>query len=219
MTTRTAPPRFGKLGLIVIGLAVAALALGAALTGWKQLWASPDQRGRLLFERGRYAEAAASFRDPMWRGAALMRAGDFKTAAQVFGGMDTAEAAFDQGNALVMIGQYQTAVGRYYRALELKPGWDDATANRTLAQLRAKMMESPGGDAGDQREGADQIVYDKDANNKQGQDTDVDSAPMSDADVRALWLKRVQTKPADFLRARFAYQLQAEPAPAAGAAP
>jgi Ca-activated chloride channel family protein len=218
MTTRTTPPRFGKLGLILVGLAIVALALGAALTGWKQLWASPDQRGRLLFERGRYAEAAANFRDPMWRGAALMRAGDFKTAAQVFGGIDTAEAAFDQGNALVMIGQYQTAVGRYDRALELKPGWDDATANRNLAQLRAKMMESPGGDAGDQREGADQIVYDKDANNKQGQDTDAESAPMSDSDVRALWLKRVQTKPADFLRARFSYQLEAQPAQG-GAAP
>jgi len=31
---------------------------------------------------------------------------------------------------------------------------------------------------------------------------------MSDASIRALWLRRVQTKPADFLRARFAYQLQ-----------
>lgn len=218
MTARPAPPRFGSYGLILVGIAIAALALGAALAGWQPLWASPDQRGRLLFERGRYADAATSFRDPMWRGAALMRAGDFKAAAQVFGGIDTAEAAYDQGNALVMLGQYDTAVGRYDRALALRPGWDDATANRTLAQLRAQMMESPGADAGDQREGADQIVYDKDADNEQGQDTEVDSAPMSDADVRALWLKRVQTKPADFLRARFAYQLQAQPV-RAGAAP
>ena len=57
-------------------------------------------------------------------------------------------------------------------------------------------------------EGADEIVYDKDAKSQNGQDTQVDDTPMSDAEVRALWLKRVQTKPADFLRARFAYQLQ-----------
>ncbi len=31
---------------------------------------------------------------------------------------------------------------------------------------------------------------------------------MSDEAVRALWLKRVQTRPADFLRVKFAYQLQ-----------
>ncbi|WP_336800397.1 hypothetical protein [Kaistia sp. MMO-174] len=208
MTTSASPPRFGKYGLIVLGAAILTLALGAAQFGWRELWASPDQRGRLLFERGRYADAAASFHDPMWRGAALMRAGDFKTAAQVFGGIDTAEAAYDQGNALVMLGQYETAVGRYDRALELKAGWDDATANRMLAQMRAEMMKSPGGDLGDQEEGADEIVYDKDAKSQNGQDTQVDDTPMSDAEVRALWLKRVQTKPADFLRARFAYQLQ-----------
>ncbi|WEK49678.1 MAG: hypothetical protein P0Y66_18530 [Candidatus Kaistia colombiensis] len=219
MTTRpAAPPRFGRYGLILLGVTVAALALGAAQLGWRQLWASPDQRGRLLFERGRYAEAAASFHDPMWRGAALMQADDFKTAAQVFGGIDTADAAYDQGNALVMLGQYETAVGRYDRALALKPGWDDATANRKLAQLRAERMKSPGGDLGDQEEGADEIVYDKDAKNNQGQDTDVNGAPMSDEQVRALWLKRVQTRPADFLRARFAYQLQAAP-PQTGSKP
>ena len=32
--------------------------------------------------------------------------------------------------------------------------------------------------------------------------------PLSDDQLRALWLRRVQTKPADFLRAKFAYQLQ-----------
>lgn len=205
----TSPPHFGKYGLIVLGAAILALAVGAANVGWRQLWASPDQRGRLLFERGRYADAAASFHDPMWRGAALMRGGDFKTAAQVFGGIDTAEAAYDQGNALVMLGQYETAVSRYDRAIELKPDWDDAVANRKLAQLRAEQMKTTGGDLGDQEEGADEIVYDKDAKNPDGQDTQVDDKPMSDEQVRALWLKRVQTKPADFLRARFAYQLQA----------
>jgi len=32
---------------------------------------------------------------------------------------------------------------------------------------------------------------------------------MSDEQIRSLWLKQVQTRPADFLRARFAYRLQA----------
>lgn len=212
------PPRFGKQTLLLLGVTIAALALAAMRLGWSDLWASPDQRGRHLFERGRYAEAAESFRDPVWRGAALMRAGDFKTAAEAFSRRDTAEGAYDQGNALVMLGQYEPAVGRYNRALELRPGWDDGTANRSLAQLRADRMKAPGGDLGDQQEGADQIVYDKDAKTPDGQDTEVDDKPMSDEQVRALWLKRVQTKPADFLRARFAYQLQATP-PAAGAQP
>jgi Ca-activated chloride channel family protein len=34
--------------------------------------------------------------------------------------------------------------------------------------------------------------------------------PLSDEELRGLWLRRVQTKPADFLRAKFAYQVQAQ---------
>ncbi|GGC79452.1 hypothetical protein GCM10010994_41890 [Chelatococcus reniformis] len=203
--------------MVVAGLTVAALALGAWRLGLKDLWAGPDQRGRWLFERQRYDEAAAAFQDPMWRGVALMRAGDFKQAAQVLGGIDTGLAAYDQGNALVMLGKYDEAVARYDRALALRPGWADAAANRALAQARAERLKAPGADAGDQREGADQIVYDKDKKDEGGQDTETAGEAMSDAAVRALWLKRVQTRPADFLRARFAYQLQV--APPAGVGP
>lgn len=53
----------------------------------------------------RYTEAAASFADPMWLGVAELKAGNIKEAAQIFGGMDTPEAASDQGNALVMLGK------------------------------------------------------------------------------------------------------------------
>ncbi|WP_246702695.1 tetratricopeptide repeat protein [Starkeya sp. ORNL1] len=193
---------------MLVAMLVAALGIAAWLVGWSALWASPDQRGRYLFEHGKYQQAADAFLDPMWRGAALMRAGNFKDAAQTFAGIDTADGAYDHGNALVMLGKYDDAVARYDRALGLRPGFADAEANRTLAQLRAERMKAPGGEAGDQREGADQIVYDKDAKNPGGQQTDTAGAPMSDEAVRALWLKRVQTRPADFLRARFGYQLQ-----------
>ena len=115
-------------------LCVATLAGAAWSVGWSQLWLTPDQRGRRLMAQQRYAEAAAAFADPMWRGVAQFRAGDFKAAAQTFGGMDTAEAAYDQGNALVMLGKYDEAIERYDRALALRPGWPDAEANRTLAR-------------------------------------------------------------------------------------
>jgi Ca-activated chloride channel family protein len=34
---------------------------------------------------------------------------------------------------------------------------------------------------------------------------------MSDEELRAVWLRQVQTKPADFLAAKFAYQLAMRP--------
>ncbi len=190
-------------------LCIAALAGAAWSVGWSRLWLTQDQRGRHLMAQQRYAEAAATFADPMWTGIAQFRATSFKEAAQTFGGMDTAEAAYDQGNALVMLGKYDEAIARYDRALALRPGWSDAEANRALAALRAERVKQTGGEQGDQREKPDEVVYDKDKKRTGGQETQTTGAPMSDEAVRALWLKRVQTRPADFLKARFAYQLQA----------
>ncbi|MBK3802953.1 tetratricopeptide repeat protein [Azospirillum brasilense] len=202
----------GILAIVLLSLAGATL-----LLGWKDLWTKPDQRGRWLMERGRYAEAADAFIDPMWRGVALMKAGNFKDAASQFAGIDTADAAYDQGNALVMRGKYDDAVARYDRALALMPGWADAEANRTLARLRADRVRAKGGDDGDTEDDPDDVVYDR-TKKDGGKDTETaGGAPMSDEAIRALWLKRVQTQPADFLRARFAYQLQAGPEP--GTAP
>ena len=185
------------------------LALLVLLVGWQDLWSTPDQRGQRLMEAGRYAEAATQFADPMRRGVAQFRAGDFKAAAETFGGIDSADAAYDQGTALIMLGQYDEAVKRFDRALELRPGWADAQANRALAVARGARVKNSGGDPGDPREGADQIVYDKDKKSG-GQDTRTEEV-MSDASVRAMWLKRIEPRPAEFLRSRFLFQLEQKP--------
>ena len=52
---------------------------------------------------------------------------------------------------------------------------------------------------GDQKLGADDITFDK-GQNRGGQETEVEGEPpLSEAEMQALWLRRVQTKPADFL--------------------
>ncbi|MGO4171227.1 tetratricopeptide repeat protein [Bosea sp. TAF32] len=196
-------------------VAILALSAAAYRIGWRDLWLTPDQRGRLLMSRSRPADAAKAFRDPLWRGVALFRAGEFKEAAQAFAARDTAEGAFDQGNALVMLGQYDDAMKRYDRALALRPGWSAAVNNREIARIRGERKKMEGGETGNTDDKPDEIVFDK--TKKGGEDSTVEGEkPMSDEQVRALWLKRVQTQPADFLRAKFAYQLQSQ---AEGAAP
>lgn len=186
------------------------LLLVLALVSWQDLWSTPDQRGQRLMEAGQYGEAATQFADPMRRGVAQFRAGDFKAAADTFGGIDTADAAYDQGTSLIMLGKYDEAIARFDRALVLRPGWADAEANRTLAAARKAKINTGGSDAGDQREGADQIVYDKDKQSGSEQQTDAASV-MTDQSVRALWLKRIEPRPAEFLRQRFLYQLEQKP--------
>lgn len=173
---------------------------------WIGLWYSPDQQGRRLFERSQFDQAAEAFADPMWRGVAWYRAGEFKKAAEAFARLSTPEARYNLGDAQVMLGQYDTAIASYELALQERPDWKEAQENLELARARAKLVEQKGGDFGDQRIGADEIVFDKDKKDD-GQQTEVagDKAT-SDAAVQAIWLRQVQTKPADFLKAKFAYQ-------------
>ena len=177
---------------------------------WSGLWFTPDQQGQRLLNRGEFKDAAESFRDSMRQGIAWFRAGEFEKAEQAFARLATAEAEFNRGNCLVMRGKYDAAIDRFDRALELRPDWRDAEVNRSIAVARAKMTEQEGGDMGDQKVGADEIVYDK-SKNSNGQEMEAeDGNQISNADMQAMWLRRVQTKPADFLRAKFAYQLAAD---------
>ena len=140
-------------------------------------------------------------------GRRLVCAGEFETAERAFARVSTPEAEFNRGNCLVMLGKYDAAAERYTRALELRPGWEDAQINRQIALARAKLVAQTGGDMGDQQVGADEITFDK-KKNTGGQDTDTEGdQPLSDAQMQALWLRRIQTKPADFLKVKFAYQL------------
>ena len=60
---------------------------------------------------------------------------------------------------------------------------------------------------GDQKIGADEISFDR-KEGASGEETALPEAqPISDQAMQELWLRRVQTKPADFLKAKFAYQL------------
>jgi Ca-activated chloride channel family protein len=169
---------------------------------------TPDQRGQIRFNKAHYEPAAETFSDPMWRAAAWYRAGEFKKAAGIFAGSDTAEGAYNHGNALAMQGKYEAAIPRYERALFFRPDWQDAQINLAIARQSAEKLKRKGGEGTGGKLGADGIVFSKDpSKDRLGGDETVDGATeMSDAEMRAMWLRRVQTKPADFLKAKFAYQ-------------
>jgi Ca-activated chloride channel family protein len=166
-----------------------------------------DQEAYRLYETGHYEEAAGAFADPMWQGVALFKQGEFEQAAGVFAGFDNPEAAFNQGNALVMQGKYDAAVERYERALELRPDWEPATVNRDIAAARAAMLVQEGGEGTGGMLEADEIVF-SDKKSSPSADTEQTEGGerLSDEELRSVWLRQVQTKPADFLRAKFAYQ-------------
>lgn len=197
--------------LFAASLVIAGTAVVLASVWNPDLWATPDQRGGRLFRQGKFDEAAKAYRDPYRRGVALYRGGQFKDAEAAFATVATPEAAFDRGNSLVMLGKYAAAITSYDRALSLRPGWPEAADNRAVAVVRRDRMTFKGGDASGGKVKADKIVFEQGKNPNPGEQTEVAGGkPLSDEELRGLWLRRVQTKPADFLRAKFAFQMQSK---------
>lgn len=167
-----------------------------------------DQQGYRLFQKKKFDLAAQTFRSLSWKGIALYRDGKFEEAAAVFSGMDSPEGALNHGNSLVMLGKYDDAIERYERALTLRPDWPPAMTNLALAKERAKLLEKKGGEMTGGKLGADEYVFSNSPSKDEGEKEIIAGGEPSEAEQRAIWLRQIQTKPADFLRTKFAYQYQ-----------
>lgn len=186
-------------------------------------WLTADQRGDRLFAEKKYAEAAKAYADPWRIGMAQYRDGQFEAAAKTFARVPGADGAFNQGNAWLMRGKYDEAIERYDRALGFRPGWKEAEDNKVLAMARKEMLAESSKHRAEESADAykpDKIAFDQKDEDKKGQPEVMNGQKMSDAELRALWLRRVQTTPGDFLRAKFAYQAaSAEPPSGTGGTP
>jgi Ca-activated chloride channel family protein len=201
-------------GRLAAALAVTGTVLAAALMllAPATFWWTPDQRGMRRAERGEWEAAAEQFGDRMWRGVALYRAARFEDAALELARVDSPEGDFNRGNALVMAGHYDDAVAAYDEALESRPGWEPAETNREIARLRAERVRLEGGDMTGGKMGADDVQFSEGPSDPSSGEEVVEVAndALDEASLQALWLRRLQTSPADFLRSKFAYQAARE---------
>lgn len=188
------------------GTIVIVLAVGT----WRNphFWQTADQRGDRLFLAKNYSTAAKTYADPWHIGVAQFRNGDFEMAAKTFARVPGGDGAFNQGNAWVMRGNYAAAVASYDRALDFRPGWKEAEENKALALARKQALDKSGEDREESAQAydPDKVVLDQKKGNDQSQPQELSLEKLSDEELRATWLRRVQTTPGDFLRAKFAYQ-------------
>jgi len=183
-------------------------------TGCASAFLTPDQQGARAMRAGDYARAAGLFEDPMWRGLALYAQKDWTGAVAAFDQVDTPEGHFNRGNALAQQKSLLSAVKAYDKALALRPTFEEARANRDLMQATIDGL----------RESADTDVINKagpttpsdelaiqmaaersfDQRPEAGRAV-IDDDPLTPAEME-LWMRRVQTKPQDFLRQKLIVQ-------------
>ncbi|MFC5050772.1 tetratricopeptide repeat protein [Rubritalea spongiae] len=197
----------GKWFSMVLLLGVVLLCLGNVILGNGFALRTADQKGYAAYKKENFKGAAEKFAEPMWKGISCAKAGDYEEAANVFSGIQTADGFYNYGNSLVMLGKYSAAIEVYDKAIALGPN-EDAEVNRRIAEARMKALEFEGGNMTGGKMGADGITFEKGkgpASEDAGEET-VQGAKMDDAQMREVWLRKVQTKPADFLKVKFMYQ-------------
>jgi len=176
---------------------------GAEAADLTDMWLTPDQQGRLAFERGDFEGAGALFGDPMWKGAALYRAGRYQEAFESFARVDTAESWFDQGNALLRLGKFEQAVDAYKNALRRRAGWPEATGNLALAERLLEQQKDKEEDQPEQPDiQPDSVQFDE--KGKQGKEGRVDVGEQTSE----MWMKSIVVSPADLMARKFALELQ-----------
>ena len=185
------------------------LVLSAAVPwSFLNLWLTPDQQGRFAFERHDFTEAAALFEDPFWKGTACYRSGDWNCAIDQFARLVTPEASFNLANAYAQAGEYTTALEAYDQALQLRPGWSAARNNRELVAGLIPAEQQPRdeeqGQPQDPTFDPDEIRFDEKGD--QGKEGQVEQSLFSEEQIAEMWLRSVQSTPADFLRLKFAAQ-------------
>lgn len=204
-----------RWGLMLIGLALLAprpseaAGLGDTLAGW--FW-TPDQRGARAYAAHRYPEAAEAFADPTWKAMALVRAGKYTEAAALLEPIQTSAAQYNRGTALIRGRDYQGGVAALERAVELDPSNTDARHNLDVAKrIEAYLLETreaeddDGADSGDSA--ADATTTD--LTGDQGKSVRIDADSQLSESAAEQWMRSVETRPADFLKTRFAIEAAA----------
>lgn len=218
--------RFGKrwalLAVMTLGL-VASLYRPHADWYWFDLVLTRDQQGAWYFHRGDYVRAAQRFQRPDWKALAYYAAQDFQSAALLWEQIPGAEYHFNRANALAHMENYSAAADSYRLGLRLQQNWPEAQENLALVQALATKAEPFTGDRTNQgtKVGADDIVFDaskEDLQQSEQEATVEQGLGLSSAQINALWMRRLQSTPADFLRLKFSYQSQIEDSAEPGSA-
>lgn len=176
---------FRRGWLALIPLTVMALPAPVRAMSWEDLWARPDQQAAAALHDGDPAQAARVARDPLWKGGALYRDGQYDDAAESFARSDDLTAHYNRGNALAKAGRLRAALSAYDEVLKADPGHADALFNRALVE---RLMEELRQQSSKQQQ--------DDKSGGQGQEGgDADQNP-SAAEQNAQDAKDQQTEPA-----------------------
>ncbi|MCF6211846.1 MAG: VWA domain-containing protein [Gammaproteobacteria bacterium] len=157
--------RRGWLLSIVLLIGVLSPSQPVMATGWDDLWQRPDQQATRALAQKDYERASQIAEDPLLRGIAEYRRGNYEQALENFSQASGVTADYDRGNALAKLGRYEEAIAAYDNALKSAPDMEDAQANKATVEALLRQQQAQEKDPSQDKDGEEN----KENNGKQGQ--------------------------------------------------
>lgn len=133
--------RRGWLLSVVLLVGVLSPPQPAMAAGWEDLWQRPDQQATLALTKKDYKRASQIAEDPLLRGAAEYRRGNYEQALENYSRATGVTADYDRGNTLAKLGRYEEAIAAYDKALKSAPDMQDAQANKAAVEALLRQQQ------------------------------------------------------------------------------
>ncbi|MEH0157114.1 VWA domain-containing protein [Limibacter armeniacum] len=115
-------------------------------------WYTADYQGQLLYQEGKFEEAAEKFEDLSHQAAAYYKAGNYEAAAALYAMDSSANGDYNRGLALAKLGRYNEAMEAFDQAEEKDPALSQAATSKQ--QLEKAMIQMDSIARFDQKKGA-----------------------------------------------------------------
>ena len=140
---------------------------------WDDTWQRKDQQAYQALVQQDAERAAALAKDPELSGEAWFRSGEYSNALDAWSQGDSADALYNQGNALAHLGEYEAAITAYDQALALQPEMGDAVHNRSVVeQMKEQKEQEQQQQEGDQGESQDSESSSEKQDGEQSEDSE-----------------------------------------------
>lgn len=123
-----------RKGFVIYSLLLLSLSSCTNETTFKDFFYTKDYQAQELYDDSKFSEAAETFEEPMRKGVAYYKAGDYESAIAAFNQDTSAQATYNLGLAYYKNGDYAAAQMAFGEAAEKNPDLKNASKNQKLAQ-------------------------------------------------------------------------------------
>lgn len=123
---------------------------------WPDLWESRNQQAYEFMKDKKPKQAAETFEDERWKGAAYYRAGDYENAVKTLNESESIDDQYNKANSLAQLGKLDEAISEYEKVIKRNPQHADAQYNRDLLKKFLEQQEQQSGEGQDKQDNQDQ---------------------------------------------------------------